>query len=159
MRGMVAVALGSALLLAASATASTARPALTPSVLAKEFATATGTRLHVDSRASVRGHYTALVGSQSIAEIGAYGRFVIYVFSTSSLKDVNELLANTHTGVLGAPGSASVYWEHGTTMGGDRFWLAKKRYGPNIVLWWYGPQAKVTPPFGRLHRALQRIAG
>ena len=148
-----------ALALVAAASASSARPSLAPSVVAKALAAATGTRLHVDSRSSVRGHYTALVGSQSIAELGAYGRFVVFVVNASSPEDVDELLANTHTGALGTPGPASVYWEHGTTIGGDGFWLAKKRYGPNLVLWWYGREAKVTAPFGRLHRVLLRIAG
>ena len=155
----LALTLGCALAVVASAGASTARPALAPAVVAKEFAAATGTRLHMDSRSSVRSHYTALVGSQSIAELGAYGRFVVFVVNESNLEDVDELLANTHTGARGTPGPASVYWEHGTTIGGDGFWLAKKRYGPNLVLWWYGREAKVTAPFGRLHRVLLRIAG
>jgi hypothetical protein len=159
MRGIFAAALVCLLAPAASAGASTTEPALAPAVVAKEFAAATHMRLHVDSRTSVRGHYTALVGSQSIAEIGAYGRFVIYVVGAERPDEVTELLTNLHTGVLGTPGPAAVYWEHGTSIGGDGYWLGKKRYGPNIVLWWYGAQAKVTPPFARLHRVLQRIAG
>ena len=41
-------------------------------------------------------------------------------------------------------------------MGGDRYWLAKKRYG-NLVLWWCGTAKKVDPVFKRLHRALLEV--
>ena len=79
--------------------------------------------------------------------------------STSSSRrtladDVQRLLADGHTGLLGTPGPANIYWESGRYLGGSTFWLAKKQYGANLVLWWYGDQKKVNLAFSRLHKPL-----
>ena len=49
--------------------------------------------------------------------------------SPTSRHEVTDLLADGHTGVLGTPGAGNIYWEPGRTIYGDRFWLAKRRYG------------------------------
>jgi hypothetical protein len=122
-------------------------------VIAK-FKTATGGKLLVDRRATYPGHYTALGVAQSISNIGRYGRFTIYVVTSGSAEGVNAQLADGHTGVLATPGPAIIYWEQGSTLEGDRYWLAKKRYGANLVLWWYGSARRVDDTFKRLHKAL-----
>ena len=71
---------------------------------------------------------------------------------------MRDLLADPHTGELGTPGPPSIYWEHGTTIGGTAYWLAKKRYGADVVLWWYGSKQKIDASFQRLHRPLTAIA-
>ena len=134
-----------------------AAPTLTPSQVVARFKARTGTSLAVDKRSSYPGHHTALGVPQSISNIGRYGRFTIWVVTSGSEEDVVELLADAHTGQLGTPGPSVIYWEHGTTIGGTPFWLAKKRYGPGIVLWWYGSERKVDATFKRLHRALTTI--
>ena len=133
--------------------ASAAVSPLRPAQVVAKFKTATGGKLLVDPRANYPGHYTALGVAQSISNIGKFGRFTIYVVTSGDEEDVNHLLADGHTGVLGVAGPSAVYWESGTTIGGARYWLAKKRYG-NLVLWWYGTAKKIEPTFQRLHRAL-----
>ena len=140
-----------AALLAVSASAATV--ALTPGQVVARFRMATGGKLLVDPRANYPGHYTALGVAQSISNIGKFGRFTIYVVAPGDEEDVTRLLADGRTGVLGVAGPSAIYWESGSTMGGDHYWLAKKRYG-NLVLWWYGTAKKVDPAFKRLHRAL-----
>jgi len=122
------------------------------------FQTLVGAKLVVDRRSTYPEHYTALGVVQSIGNIGRYGRFTVWVVTSGSEEDVTQLLADPHTGQLGTPGAASIYWEQGMTIGGDRYWLAKKRYGTNLVLWWYGTERKVDARFKRLHRALLAIA-
>jgi hypothetical protein len=41
---------------------------------------------------------------------------------------------------------------------GDRYWMAKRRYGANVVLWWIGsqPVRRTDATWQRLHRALTR---
>lgn len=156
-------ALASIVILAApsglAATAGASAPAATtPSQVVARFRVLTGTTLTVDRRSSYAGHYTALGVPQSISNIGHYGRFTVWVVTSGDDEDVSQLLANPHTGELGTPGLASIYWEHGTTIGGTPYWLAKKRYGSGIVLWWYGSERKVDATFKRLHRALTTIA-
>lgn len=133
--------------------ASAAPTVLRPAQVIAKFKVATGGKLLVDPRANYPGHYTALGVAQSISNIGKFGRFTIYVVTSGDEEDVNHLLADGHTGVLGVAGPSTIYWESGTTMGGAHYWLAKKRYG-NLVLWWYGTAKKVYPTFVRLHRAL-----
>jgi hypothetical protein len=134
---------------ASGATALTA-----PQVIAR-FKAATGSTLLVDKRSSYAGHYTALSLSPSISNQGRYGRFTLYVIGTSTTAaDVAKLLADGHSGVLGAPGPSSIYWESGQYLGGGSFWLAKKQYGPNLVLWWFGAKKKVDAAFTRIHKPL-----
>jgi hypothetical protein len=119
------------------------------------FKAATGSTLLVDKRSSYAGHYTALSLSPSISNLGRYGRFTLYVIDAGSLPaDVDRLLSDPHTGVRGAPGPANIYWESGRYLSGSTFWLAKKQYGVNLVLWWYGSEKKVNAAFSRLHKPL-----
>jgi len=156
-RSIALVALTVTLACAAVAAASpVASP--TPGQVAARFKARTGATLLVDRRSSYAGHYTALTVPQSIGNIGRYGRFTIWVVTSGDDADVTDLLSNPHTGQLGTPGAASIYWEHGSTMDGTGYWLAKKRYGTGIVLWWYGTAQKVDARFTRLHRALLAIA-
>ena len=127
---------------------------LTPAQVIAKFKASTGGKLLVDRRATYPGHFIALGVVQSISNIGRYGRFTIYVVTSGSGDDVTQLLADGHTGVLGTPGPANIYWEEGSTLQGDRYWLAKKRYGANLVLWWYGTAQHVDATFKRLHKAL-----
>ena len=131
---------------------------LTPAQVVTRFKALTGAKLSVDARSSYAGHYTALALPQSIGNIGRWGRFSILVVTSGDEADVLHLLTNPHTGELGTPGPATIYWEHGTTIGGAGYWLAKKRYGAGIVLWWYGSEQKAGPTFRRLHKALTAIA-
>ena len=152
-RGLLAAMVASAALGVATSDAGTV---LAPGQVVARFKTATGGKLLVDRRANYPGHYTALGVAQSISNIGKFGRFTIYVVTSGSEQDVDHLLADGHTGVLAAPGPSAIYWESGSTMTGDRYWLAKKRYG-NLVLWWYGTAKKIDPTFQRLHRALSAM--
>ena len=129
--------------------------ALTASQAIARFKAATGSKLLVDARSSYPGHYTALSLSPSITNQGKYGRFTLFVVGSADVAaDVERLLADGHTGVLGAPGPSNIYWESGRYLTGDTYWLAKKRYGANLVLWWYGSEKKVNAAFVRLHKPL-----
>jgi hypothetical protein len=129
--------------------------ALTASQVIARFKAATGSTLLVDKHSSYRGHYTALSLSPSLSNQGRYGRFTLYVVGASATTaDVTKLLADGHTGVVGTPGAASIYWESGQYLGGGTFWLAKKQYGANLVLWWFGSKKKVDAAFTRIHKPL-----
>ena len=140
-----------------AAVSASAGSTLTPSQVASRFKAQTGTTLAVDKRSSYPGHYAALGVPQSISNIGRYGRFTIWVVTSGDEEDVRQLLVDPNTGELGTPGPASIYWEHGTTIGGTPFWLGKKRYGSGIVIWWYGSERRVDATFKRLHRSLTAI--
>lgn len=160
MRGMRRARIRLALLAALVASAVAVAPApgataLSASQAVARFKTATGARLLVDARASFPGHYTALTLAPSISNQAKYGRFVLYVVGARDVAgDVRTLLTDTHTGVLGAPGPSNIFWEQGRYLTGGTYWLAKKQYGANLVLWWYGPEKKVNAAFKRVHRPL-----
>jgi len=129
--------------------------ALSASQAVARFKAATGAKLLVDARASYPGHYTALTLAPSISNQGKFGRFTLYVVAPGdTAADVRRLLADAHTGVLGTPGAANIFWEQGRYLTGGTYWLAKKQYGSNLVLWWYGSEKKVNAAFTRLHRPL-----
>ena len=158
MRRVVAsIAIVVALPVFSAAVSASAGSTLSPSQVVSRFKAQTGTTLAVDKRSSYPGHYAALGVPQSISNIGRYGRFTIWVVTSGDEEDVRQLLVDPHTGELGTPGPASIYWEHGTTIGGTPFWLGKKRYGSGIVLWWYGSERRVDATFKRLHRALTTV--
>ena len=143
------VALAVAVAPASGATALTA-----PQVIAR-FKAATGSTLLVDKRSSYPGHYTALSLSPSISNQGRYGRFTLYVIGPSTTSDdMTKLLADGHTGALGTPGASNIYWESGRYLSGGSYWLAKKKYGANLVLWWFGSKQKVDSAFSRIHKPL-----
>ena len=129
--------------------------ALTASQVITRFKAATGATLLVDKRSSYPSHYTALSLAPSISNQGRYGRFTLYVVGPSTTADdVTNLLADGHTGALGAPGASSIYWESGRYLTGGTYWLAKKQYGANLVLWWFGSKQKVDAAFTRIHKPL-----
>ncbi len=130
---------------------------LSASQVVSRFKGATGSKLLVDKRASYPGHFTALALPASISNQGRYGRFTVYVVGPRTrAEDVTGLLADAHTGLLGAPGPSKIYWESGRYLSGERYWLAKKQYGANIVLWWYGSERKIDKSFKRLHQPLRK---
>ena len=43
-------------------------------------------------------------------------------------------------------------------MNGSAYWLAKKRYGADVVLYWYGSKQQIEASFQRSHRPLRAIA-
>jgi hypothetical protein len=158
MRRLPLVCALAALTLPALCTA--AGPSLTPWQLATRFKQATGDRLVVSPRASYAGHYTALdLGVATISKKARYGTFTVYVVTGPDVEaEVTDLLADGHTGLLGTPGPGNIHWESGRTLYGDRYWLAKRRYGHNVVLWWIGnrPVRKTDATWTRLHRALTK---
>jgi len=128
---------------------------LTTSQVVDRFKAATGAKLLVDKGSSSPGHYTALSLPPSITNQGRYGRFTLYVVgTTTTADDVTQLLADGHTGVLGTPGASGIHWESGRYLSGGTFWLAKKQYGANLVLWRWGSSQKVDLAFSRLHKLL-----
>ena len=108
-----------------------------------------------------RTNMTALdLGAVTIANKATYGTFTVYVVTGGDVEaQVTGLLADAHTGALGTPAAGNIYWESGTTIYGDRFALAKRRYGANVVLWWIGskPVKKTDATFRRLHKALTKV--
>jgi hypothetical protein len=92
------------------------------------------------------GHYVALdLGVPTISKKVKFGQFTLYlVVNRDSQADVDELLSDTHTGELGIPDQRGIHWEKGLTLDGQVYWLAKKRYGKNLVLWWYALGAQQT---------------
>ena len=149
-----------ALVLPALVCASAPGPTVTAWQVSTRFKQATGDRLLVNKKASYPGHYTALdLGAVSIAKKARYGTVTVYVVTDPDVEAaVTDLLADGHTGVLAQPGLGNIYWESGTTMYGDRYWLAKRRYGVNVVLWWIGatPVKKTDASFRRMHAALTK---
>ena len=135
----------------------TSAPTLTAAQLTTRFKQSTGDRLLVNRNMSNAGHYTAYdAGVTTIARQGKYGTFTAYLVTGADVEtEVADLLADGRTGVLGTPGPGKIYWEAGTTIRGDRYWLAKRRYGDNVVLWWIGskPVNKTDRTFKRLHAA------
>ena len=134
---------------------------ITAAQLTAGFKKATGDKLLLNRKVSYPGHFRAYdVGVPTIAKKGKYGTFTIYLVTGSDVEaDVEDLLADGYTGVLGTPGPSNIYWEAGTSIYGDKYWLAKKRYGPNVVLWWMGekPVKRVDRTFKLLHRTLLKL--
>lgn len=145
-------------LLAAVVWSAEAAPAgaVTAGQLAARFKGITGDKLLVSKKSSSAGHSVELdLGMPSISKQARYGQFTIYVVSGADFEaEVAELLKDAHTGKLGTPGLGNIHWESGSTLAGDRFWLAKRRYGANVVVWWIGTGKKTDASFTRLHRAL-----
>jgi hypothetical protein len=150
-------------LLATCAAVAAAQPSaqsVTAGQLRVKFKQAMGDKLLVNRTISYPGHYVALdVGVPTIAKKGKYGTFTIYVVNGADVEaDVTDLLADGHTGVLGTPGAGKIYWESGSTLYGDKYWMAKRQYGETVVLWWIGskPVKKTDKSFKRLHAFLTK---
>lgn len=123
----------------------------------KRFAVASGGYTLQKTKASYPGHYVAFdLGVPTISKKVKFGQFTLYlVVNRDSQADVDELLADTHTGELGTPDSRGIHWEKGLTLDGQVYWLAKKRYGSNLVLWWFGSaEQKTDKAFANLHAIL-----
>ena len=111
-----------ALVAPVGAHAAAGRTAATPLTAARVlalFRAQTGAKLAVDPRSSYRGHYTALVLPQSIANIGRYGHFTIWLVTSGDQQDVHDLLSDVHTGVLGTHDSSGIYWERASNVYGS----------------------------------------
>lgn len=148
-----------ALLTAVTVSARAAAP-LTPHTAAARFQQATGVRLRPDPRLHYDGHWVALTALPSQANLGRFGTFTVYVLKGADLEaDLHDLLADGHTGKLGAPSPGGIHWEPAPLISGGTAWLAKKRYGPNVVLWRYGTEKRMDRSFRELHRALLRVVG
>lgn len=131
---------------------------LTQAQVVKRFEQATGRKLTVDRASSRSGRYTVLRLSSSVTNTATYGEFKLFVVAPGAADaEAQQLLVNVHTGVLGSPAAAGIYWEQTRLLSGGSVWIGKKRYGPNLVLWHYGPVQKVDPTFKRLHKALSRV--
>jgi hypothetical protein len=154
--GVAAVALVLAVVFAVAQASTNA--GITASQLTARFKQATGDKLVASKKYSYPGHYRAFdLGVPTIAKKGKYGTFTVYLVTGADVEaEVTYLLADGHTGVLGKPSSGNIYWESGTSIHGDKYWMAKRRYGDNVVLWWIGekPVKKTDRTFKRLHTAL-----
>jgi hypothetical protein len=146
--------------LAALATSSAAAPTTTASQLTKRFKATTGMKLVVNKQMSYPGHYVAYdLGAQSGTGKARFGTFTVLLVTAPDVDaQVTELLSDSHTGTLGTPGPGNIYWEAGSTIHGDTFWQAKRRYGQNVVVWWTttNPQKKTDATWKRLHAALTK---
>ena len=91
-------------LAAGGARASEPRP-LTSSQVILRFKVATKAKLLADKASAYPGHYVALSLPPSITNQAQYGRFILYVVGpATTAADIEQLLADGHTGVLGTPG-------------------------------------------------------
>lgn len=147
-------------LVVGTALAQPSASSVTATQLTTRFKQSTGDKLLLNKKMSYAGHYKAYdVGVASIASKGKYGTFTVYLVTGADVAtEVTDLLADGHTGVLGTAGPGNIYWESGKTIYGDQYWLAKRRYGDNVVLWWIGskPVKKTDKTFKRLHTALTK---
>jgi hypothetical protein len=102
-------------------TSSAAAPTTTATQLTTRFKAATGQKLVVSKQRSYAGHYKAYDGGAQTAALKArYGTFVVYLVTAADVEtEVTGLLADTHTGQLGAPSAGKIYWEAGTSIYGD----------------------------------------
>jgi hypothetical protein len=161
MRHILYVA-GMLALAAVMTTSSVAAPSTTASQLTKRFKTATGEKLVRNTQVSYAGHYVAYdLGVPTPAKKAKWGTFTVYLVTGASLDtEVQDLLKNTRTGMLEKPTAGGVYWESGTTIYGQQYWQAKKRYGQNVVVKWIGPSGakKLDAAWTRLHTALVRAS-
>jgi hypothetical protein len=157
----VIFAVAAALAVALTAGASGAPSTVSVAQLKSGFKKATGQSLVVDRTGSSPGHYTAFnLGVQTATKQARYGTFTIYLVSGSdTATDVQHLLTNPHTGELGAPAKGGIYWEKGSTMTGTEYWMAKRPYGANVVIWWTTttPVRKTDRTWTVLHKALTSV--
>jgi hypothetical protein len=145
---------------AMTASASVASSSTSASQLTKRFKTATGQKLVRNPQLSYAGHYVTYdLGVPTAAKKAVWGTFSVHLVTGADVEtEVTNLLKNSRTGTLGQPTSAGIYWEAGTTIYGDPFFQAKKRYGQNVVLKWIGPSGKkkLDASWKRIHAALTK---
>ena len=149
------VALGS------QAVASIAAPSTTAAQLTKRFKAATGDKLVRNTQLSSPGRYVVYdLGVPTTAKKAKYGTFSIYLITSPDVDTTaTDLLKNTRTGMLDPVSAGGIYWESGTSIYGQQYWQAKKRYGKNgknVVVKWIGssPMKKTDITWKRLHTAL-----
>ena len=147
-------------LAAAITTTSVAAPATTATQLTTRFKAASGEKLVPSKTMSYAGHYRAYdLGVATAAKKARWGTFTVYLVTGADVQaEVNDLLADSHTGQLGAAAPGNVYWEQGVSIYGDQYWTAKRRYGQNVVLTWTSTsgQKKTDATWKRLHAALTK---
>jgi hypothetical protein len=145
-------------LAAVTATSSVAASATTASQLTTRFKAVSGHKLVLNKQKSYAGHYKAYDGGVQTAALKArYGTFIVYLVTAADVEaEVNGLLADSHTGQVGARSAGGIYWEQGVSLYGDKYWQAKRRYGKNVVVTWIGstPAKKTDASWKRLHAAL-----
>lgn len=131
----------------------------TAAQLTSRFKAATGVKLVRNKTLSYAGHYTAydLGAHPSAVNSARFGKFTVYLVTAADpAADVNDLLADTHTGLKGTPGPGNIYWEAGATLYGDKYWQAKRLYGQNVVVKWTTASTvrKTDVTWKHLHAAL-----
>ena len=140
------------------ATSSVASSSTTATQLTTRFKAASGQKLVLSKQRSYAGHYKAYDGGiQTSALKARFGTFMVYLVTATDVEtEVTGLLADSHTGQLGARSAGGIYWEQGVSLYGDKYWQAKRRYGQNVVLTWVGssPAKKTDATWKRLHKAL-----
>jgi hypothetical protein len=145
-------------LAAVMTTSSAASATTTASQLTKRFKVASGQKLVVNRQKSYPGHYKAYDGGLQTSALKArLGTFTVYLVTAADAEtEVTGLLADSHTGQLGARSAGAIYWEQGVSLYGDKYWLAKRRYGKNVVVNWIGSSGvkKTDATWKRLHKAL-----
>jgi len=141
-------------------TSSVAAPSTTAAQLTKRFKTATGQKLIPSKTLSYAGHYRAYdLGLATAANRARWGAFTVFLVTGADVDaEVGQLLADSHTGMLGTPSAGGLYWEQGVTLQGVSYWQAKRRYGQNVVVKWIGPTGarKTDASWKRLHAALTK---
>jgi predicted proteasome-type protease len=141
-------------------TSSVAAPSTTASQLTKRFKTATGEKLVRNAQISYAGHYVAYdLGVPTPAKKAEWGTFSVHLITGADVEtEATDLLKNSRTGTLGQPTSAGIYWEAGTSIYGQPYFQAKKRYGQNVVLKWISPSGKkkLDASWKRIHTALTK---
>ena len=154
-RFFLAAAAALVLTLAGGAVAAPQATVSAPQVI-KRFKTATTYLLRTNPQLSYENVKAIGYGLNTPMTLqGKYGRFVIYVLGGPDVEGaVNELLVDLHTGEVGAPDARGIYWEQDSTLSGEVYWTAKKRYGDNVVLWWYtvGETQATDAHFSRLSK-------
>jgi hypothetical protein len=152
--GLAAVTLAVPSGVASSETSVTAKQLITRF----KAATTPPRTLRVNKPFSWAGHYDALDLVASMSVKAQFGTFRIHLVTSPDLEtDATDLLEDAHTGQLGTPDARGIYWEAGRTLRGDPYWLAKKRYGKNLVVWWFGSsEPKTDPAFNRLNQLLTK---
>ena len=145
-------------LAAVTTTSSLAASATTATQLTTRFKPATGEKLVVNKQQAYAGHYKAYdLGIPNAVKRARWGTFTAYLVTGADVEtEVKSLLANSRTGMLDAPSAGGIYWEQGATLQGTVYWLAKRRYGQNVVVKWIGLAAtqKTDASWKRLHKAL-----
>ena len=91
----------------------------------------------------------------TFAKRAKWGTFTVYLVTGPDVEaDVTDLLSDTRTGELATPAAGGIYWEQGSTLQGQVYWQAKRRYGQNVVVTWIGSAA--TKKLGRIVEAPAR---